>query len=190
MWKSDTRQLVLSVPQADYYLATPGLDDFVSWRQARQSSRAHLQPFEPVWKEDVFHRTNFRRFVRQSEYDLGSDGGVVLFLKLASNDEVIGGINLRNIRRGSADMGTLGYWIAAEFGGAGRMKKAVGCVTDFGFRHYDLHRIEAACVPENLASAAVLLANGYREEGFAHSYLKINGAWRDHRLFARVRPDV
>jgi ribosomal-protein-alanine N-acetyltransferase len=49
-----------------------------------------------------------------------------------------------------------------------------------------LHRIEAACLPTNLASAGVLLKAGFTEEGYAKGYLKINGEWRDHRLFGRL----
>lgn len=190
MWKDEKRQLVLKIHAADFYLATPQMRDFTSWRDVRLKNRDYLQPFEPTWKDEIFLRSSFRRYVRQAEYDLVTDGGVVLFLKSCSDDQVIGGINLKNIRRGSADTGTLGYWMAQAFSGAGRMKKAVGRVADFGFRDYDLHRVEAACMPDNYASAAILLANGFEEEGFARAYLKINGAWRDHRLFARVRNEA
>lgn len=165
------------------------MKDFESWRDVRARNRTHLQPFEPSWSQDALTRPVFRRFVRLASQDIGDDLGAILLIKFKASDEVVGGINLRNIRRGSADMGTLGYWIASEYGGAGRMKKAVGRVVDFGFRDYGLHRIEAACVPENEASAAILLGNGFLEEGFAKAYLRINGRWRDHRLFAIVRPD-
>jgi RimJ/RimL family protein N-acetyltransferase len=30
---------------------------------------------------------------------------------------------------------------------------------------------------------------GFELEGRARAYLKINGVWRDHLLFGRVRPD-
>ena len=51
-----------------------------------------------------------------------------------------------------------------------------------------LHRVEAACLPENHASHRLLLKSGFYEEGMARAYLKINGAWRDHVLFGRVSP--
>lgn len=189
MWRRKLNHLTINVPEADFRLETPKLSDYLSWKSARERNREHLQPFEPVWKDDAFLKSTFRRFVEHAQNDLVNDGGVVLFLKRLADDEVIGGINLRNIRRGSADMGTLGYWIASEYGGAGRMKRSVARVVEFGFWNYELHRIEAACVPENESSAKVLLANGFEEEGFAKSYLRINGKWRDHRLFGLVRPD-
>jgi ribosomal-protein-alanine N-acetyltransferase len=44
-------------------------------------------------------------------------------------------------------------------------------------------------MPENDASAGLLMKCGFREEGYAPAYLKINGGWRDHRLFGMVAPD-
>jgi ribosomal-protein-alanine N-acetyltransferase len=186
---SKAERLELDILQSDIRLTLPQFEDYISWKDARGRNRANLQPFEPTWSGDALTRKIYRRFVRHAHHDLWHDGGGVFFIKLKARDEVIGGINLRNIRRGSADMGTLGYWMASEYSGAGRMKQAVGRIVDFGFRKYGLHRIEAACVPENEASARILLFNGFEEEGFAKAYLKINGRWRDHRLFAIVRPD-
>jgi ribosomal-protein-alanine N-acetyltransferase len=59
----------------------------------------------------------------------------------------------------------------------------------FAFDELRLHRVEAACQPENAASRAVLRKNGFHEEGLARAYLRINGAWRDHVLYARVNAD-
>jgi ribosomal-protein-alanine N-acetyltransferase len=59
----------------------------------------------------------------------------------------------------------------------------------FAFHGLGLHRLEAACMPQNAASAALLLKCGFSEEGYAPAYLKINGGWRDHRLFGMVAPD-
>ena len=58
-------------------------------------------------------------------------------------------------------------------------------------RDFDLglHRIEAACCPENDASSRLLRRAGFQEEGLARAYLKINGVWRDHLLFGLVRGD-
>ena len=39
-------------------------------------------------------------------------------------------------------------------------------------------------MPNNVASIRVLERNGFRREGLARSYLKINGVWQDHVLHA------
>jgi ribosomal-protein-alanine N-acetyltransferase len=47
-----------------------------------------------------------------------------------------------------------------------------------------LHRVEATVDPDNAASRAVMGHVGMREEGLLRRYLDINGAWRDHLLYA------
>jgi len=52
-----------------------------------------------------------------------------------------------------------------------------------------LHRLTAACLPENEPSKAVLRKCGFQHEGYARGYLRIDGAWRDHVVFAILRDD-
>jgi ribosomal-protein-alanine N-acetyltransferase len=52
-----------------------------------------------------------------------------------------------------------------------------------------LHRLEAACIPVNQASIRLLTKSGFRQEGLARKYLKINGRWEDHLLFSRLADD-
>ena len=44
-------------------------------------------------------------------------------------------------------------------------------------------------MPRNAASIRVLEKNGFRREGVAPSYLRINGTWEDHIIFARTVED-
>ena len=57
------------------------------------------------------------------------------------------------------------------------------------FAALDLSRIEAACLPENAASRALLDRWGFGYEGVARGYLQIDGRWRDHVLYASLRGD-
>ena len=66
--------------------------------------------------------------------------------------------------------------------------EAVRALSEFAFRTLGLHRLEAACIPENAPSRSLLQKAGFAEEGFAQAYLKINGGWRDHVLFGLVTP--
>ena len=75
------------------------------------------------------------------------------------------------------------------FAGRGLMSEAVRAVLPFGFDTLNLHRIEAACLPTNEPSLRLLRKSGFSEEGFARGYLKINGDWQDHVLFAMLAGD-
>jgi [ribosomal protein S5]-alanine N-acetyltransferase len=44
-------------------------------------------------------------------------------------------------------------------------------------------------VPENTPSRDLLRKIGFKEEGYARKYLRINGSWRDHLLFAWISTD-
>ena len=52
-----------------------------------------------------------------------------------------------------------------------------------------LHRLEASCLPHNQPSIRLLEGVGFYREGFARAYLRIDGAWRDHVLYALLDSD-
>jgi ribosomal-protein-alanine N-acetyltransferase len=57
------------------------------------------------------------------------------------------------------------------------------------FDSLELHRLEAACLPANVASIKLLERTGFTREGMARRYLKINGVWQDHLLYALLESD-
>lgn len=170
------------------YLRPPRVGDYSQWREVRTASREFLQPWEPTWPADDLTRTAYRR--RLAAYARDRDLGLAypFFVFRASDDALTGGITLSNIRRGVAQMGSLGYWCGRPFTRQGHTLSAVRAVCDFAFRQLGLHRVEAACIPDNAASRRLLAKAGFVEEGYASAYLKINGAWRDHVLYGLVSP--
>lgn len=157
--------------------------DYGEWSALRARSQAFLQPWEPTWPTDDLSRTAYRR--RLSAYAQDIDRGVAYpFLVFRADDgALVGGVTLSNIRRGVAQMGTLGYWVGQGFARRGHTLAAVRTVSDFAFKRLGLHRLEAACVPDNIPSQGVLAQAGFQPEGRASAYLRIDGVWRDHLLF-------
>lgn len=160
------------------------MDDFASWSALRRSSRKFLEPWEPAWNEDELKRSNFRYRLHVYNKLSEEERSQALFIFQASSNKLIGAINLSNIRRGIAMTATLGYWIAEPFARHGYMTEAIQALTAYCFGDLELHRIEAACLPTNAASIALLKKCGFEQEGYAKSYLKIAGQWQDHLLFA------
>jgi ribosomal-protein-alanine N-acetyltransferase len=95
---------------------------------------------------------------------------------------------LNDVVRGIAQKGTLGYWISEPYARQGLMREAAELVLRFAYEDLKLHRVEAACLPDNEASRHLLLSLGFIEEGLALAYLRINGQWEDHVLWGRVGP--
>lgn len=176
----ESERLILRPPEAGH---------FAAWRDLRRSSRDFLKPFEPRWTEADLARPAYRmRLARgREEAQRGTEFGFFVFEKQASGEVLAGGLTISNIRRRAAQFGTLGYWMGEPFAGRGLMSEAVGTVLPFFFDTLGLHRLHAAFLPHNTASRRVLEKNGFREEGFAESYLQIDGKWADHVLFALTR---
>ena len=103
---------------------------------------------------------------------------------------LIGGLSISNVRRGVAQAASIGYWIGAPHVGRGYMTDAVRAMLPFAFVTLGLHRLEAACLPQNLPPRACCEKAGFQREGTARRYLKINGVWQDHDLFALLQDDA
>ena len=84
----------------------------------------------------------------------------------------------------------MGYWVDRAHAGRGITPTAVALACDHCFTGLGLHRVEIAIRPENAASLRVMEKLGFAEIGLAPRYLHIDGAWRDHRLFALTAEDV
>jgi len=170
-------------------LRAPRQADYRAWRTLRRESRDFLKPFEPRWTEADLGQTVFTARLRRGreEAKAGTDYTFFIFLREGDGETLVGGLTLSNIRRRAAQYVTLGYWMGRAYAGRGLMTEAVGTVIPFVFHSLGLHRIHAAFLPSNTASRRVLEKNGFREEGYAESYLQIDGKWSDHVLFGLTR---
>ncbi|MDP3658853.1 GNAT family N-acetyltransferase [Phenylobacterium sp.] len=169
-------------------LRTPRAADYMEWRDLRDRSRDFLQPWEPIWPADDLTRAAYRRRLAAYARDRETGSAYPFFVFRAEDDVLTGGITLSNVRRGVAQMGSVGYWSGRPFTRRGYTLAAVRALVDYAFGTLNLHRLEAACIPSNDPSRRLLLQAGFAEEGMAQAYLKINGVWRDHVLFGLVSP--
>ncbi|HAH08897.1 MAG TPA: 30S ribosomal protein S5 alanine N-acetyltransferase [Alphaproteobacteria bacterium] len=178
-------------PLLDAKVATlryPQSTDYEAWARLRDISRDHLQPWEPTWGPDELSKTAYRRRMTRYSQDIRDDRGYAFWIILPDG-RLAGGCTLTNVRRGVAQAASLGYWTGAPFAGKGLMTAAVQAVLGHCFTALNFHRVEAACLPSNAASKRVLEKCGFREEGYAVKYLKIDGTWHDHLLFAILEDD-
>lgn len=172
------------------YLRPPRARDWSAWSGLREQSRDFLSPWEPIWSGDALSRAAFRRRLRLTATEWNEDSGYGFIVFRNSDDALMGGVNLSNVRRGVAQTVNLGYWIGEPYARQGYMTEALQALFPFVFERLNLHRIEAACLPHNAASRSLLCKVGFREEGHARQYLRINGDWQDHVLYALLRGDL
>jgi ribosomal-protein-alanine N-acetyltransferase len=171
-------------------LRMPQMSDYEEWAALREKSRAFLTPWEPTWPADDLTRSAFRRRLKRYAEDQRMDQSYAFFIFRRTDRVLVGGITLANIRRGVAQVGSLGYWMGEPFVRHGFMSAAVDAMTRFAFTTLRLHRVDAACIPTNVASIRLLEKCGFSREGYARKYLCINGIWQDHVLYARLGDDA
>src|SRR5690606_31694104 len=147
------------------------------------------EPWEPRWSDDDLTRSAFRYRIRRYDSDREAGIALPLFVCHKSSGRILGGATLNSIRRGASECCSLGYWMGEQHAGKGLMSDAIRSLLPHVFDRMRLHRIEAACIPDNTRSQRLLEKVGFRREGYLNGYLKINGTWRDHLLYALVAED-
>ncbi|MEO6121697.1 MAG: GNAT family protein [Acidimicrobiales bacterium] len=160
--------------------------DFPAWREVRRRCRDWLTCWEPTSRSgqaDVVEDPRAfaaRCGARDRERHLGTGYGFGIFV----DDRFAGEINLNGIQRGAFQNAYIGYWIDQDLAGNSYIPEAVSVVFRFGFDDLELHRVQIAIIPRNLASRRVMTKLAIREEGVAERYLEINGRWEDHVRYA------
>lgn len=172
------------------YLRAPQASDHAAWAVLRMESREFLTPWEPTWNEDDLTRTSFRLRTKRAAREISTDEAYSLFIFETGTETLLGGLTLGLIRRGVAQACTLGYWMGRRHAGKGHMTEAVRGAVRFAFSDLALHRVEAACLPNNEPSRRLLERVGFQYEGLARAYLKIDGNWADHLLYAALSSDA
>ncbi|GCD91532.1 GNAT family N-acetyltransferase [Nocardioides sp. LS1] len=157
--------------------------DARAWRDARRRNAAWLAPWDATVPPGADARpSSFRALVRRLR-KLARQGSTYPFA-LVVDGRFAGQVTVNNVVRGSAQFASVGYWLDRDFAGRGVMPTAVALVIDHCFTTAGLHRVEIAIRPENSNSLRVVEKLGMREVGYAPRFLHIDGAWRDHRIFA------
>ncbi len=172
------------------YLRPPTHKDWRAWAELRGESRDYLTPWEPAWAHDALTRRAYRRRLRAYKAELRQRSSYSFLVFRGEDDALLGGVTLSNVRRGVAQSASLGYWSGARYSRQGYMTESLAVVLKFALNDLGLHRVEAACLPGNTASKSLLMRSGFREEGYAREYLRIDGRWQDHLLFGILRANL
>jgi [ribosomal protein S5]-alanine N-acetyltransferase len=156
----------------------------------RVANRDHTAPWDPV-RDETFYTEPGQRLELDLDQRAWSAGTAYAFavLDMDDRDRLIGRVALSNVVRGPWQNATLGYWIAQDVLGRGHATRAVRLALRFAFDHAGLHRVQPAIIPRNARSVAVANKVGFRLEGRALRYLKINGVWEDHDIYALTVED-
>ena len=154
----------------------------------REQNRAHLAPWEPARTTAYFTLDAARRRLAQS-VDEARAGSALHFMALdRDGSAVLATCAFTNIVHGVFQACHIGFSVAASMQGMGLMHEVAQAGIAHMFEQEQLHRIMASHLPRNLRSAALLGKLGFEREGYARSYLRINGQWEDMVLTSLINP--
>lgn len=177
----------ISSPGSRVFLRPPQPTDQREFLALRRASRDFHAPFEvrPPPGVDATGPRAFRAFLEQ-----GPGRGRERWLICSEKTEkILGAISLSAIRGEPFRSAVIGYWIGQPHARRGYMKEALPLALRRAFGKLALRRVEAAVLPENLASKRVLRSVGFLEEGLSRDYVRVAGRWRDHERWALLSRD-
>lgn len=158
--------------------------DAESMTTLRASNRDFFQPFEPRREDEWYTLDSQRADIAAAEQQLLAGRKYYFGIFSAAGNDLVGWVTLSCIERGVWQNCNLGYSVAQSQNGKGIATGAVSAALSIAFKELELHRVQAAVMLHNQASARVLEKNGFRREGLAERYLRLNGEWEDHSIFA------
>lgn len=157
------------------------------WRY-RVDNREHFAPWEPRRDEAYFTEAACGRAIADGLRAARGDRAYPLLVFAPDERAILASVTLSNVSRGIFQACHMGYGVAAAWQGKGLMHEALYAVLDLAFGPLELHRVMANYLPHNRRSARLLVRLGFEREGYARSYLCIDGRWQDHVLTALVNP--
>lgn len=164
-------------------------DEAVLMLRYQQDNKAHLTPWEPARDEAYYTPTFWEKVIahRLALYQSGRELPYVIFNP--ERTDIIGTCHFSNIIHEPFLACYLGYTVAQKYQGQGYVSEALEACLQRVFTALGLHRVMANYMPRNHRSGAVLERLGFKKEGLAESYLKINGKWEDHVMTSKINPD-
>ena len=153
---------------------------------ARLRSEDFLNKWEPEKDPNYYSKTNFNQRVKWAKKNFNSKKVIHLFIFLRSNNHLVGGITLDNIRYGPFQSATLGYWLGEEFSKQGIMTESLISLIRYADKDLGISRIEAAALSNNFASRRLLEKCNFKYEGVGQYFLQIKGKWEHHILYANI----
>ena len=165
-------------------LRAPKVSDVRQIVEMQVESQEFLAPWFPPRVPDEFDPRAIRTRILEQRRDFRADRAYKMVFTLGADGPVLGRVSLSQVFRGIFQNAYLGYYIDVRHHRQGLTREAVCLALDVAFGPLGLHRVQAAIMPHNEASLALIRSVGFRLEGKAERYLKIAGQWQDHFFFA------
>lgn len=177
-------QLTARIVGRRVILRAPHSRDVAALRRLVRANDQYLTSARP--HEPATGGTPLEQEVEQQRRQWRQDRAYSFVIESSGEPELLGRVSLTNVLRGAFQNAYLSYWIAESQANQGYATEAITVVCELAFGRLGLHRLQAAVLPDNAPSRRVLEKTGFREEGLAQGFLRVDGRWRDHVMYART----
>ncbi len=163
MIELETERLLLREFQAS--------DEEALYQYSQPEQHWRHMPIEPPTRASVAAQL---RYILDSQHD---EPRAIYHLAVVDKetDAFVGEASLHVYR--PFRLGTIGWGVAHDRAGQGRATEIGHALLRLAFGSLDLHRVQAMCSPDNLASRRLMAKIGMREEGIIRDNLLARGEW-------------
>jgi ribosomal-protein-alanine N-acetyltransferase len=171
--------------------------DRLNFRQVSTDDINNIHELHSLLETDRFNTLGIPKTIKQTEgiineWLVGQNAkpptSYIFCLDLVDTNQFIGLIAL-NIGNPNYKTAEVWYKIHLNHWRQGYATEALTKLLDFSFNELKLHRIEAGCAVENIASGKVLEKVGMTKEGMKRKKLPIRGEWKDNYFYAILDED-
>lgn len=160
------------------------------------SADVRLRPFEAedlasveVWVHDIDPTESAASWLgatlaESTLVDVGAERGRYT-LAITEAGEVVGAV-LLSIDSLEDARGEIGFVVGAPWRRRGIAACAIELLAELAFAERGLHRLWAACDPDNAAAIAVLTRGGFAVEGRLVHDRRVGTTWRDSLILGRI----
>jgi ribosomal-protein-alanine N-acetyltransferase len=175
------------MPTARLHLRPLGESDRAEYLRVHDLSRAHFKPWMPAPEPGATPDEEFTRCLEASRREEAAGTGLRR-VGVLEDGRIATVVALSQVFRGPFCSCYVGWRTSAEVLGQGLCTESVRALLGIAFapppEGLGLHRVQANIIPANAASLRVAEKLGMRREGLALRYLRIDGRWQDHAMFA------
>ncbi|MFT3876906.1 MAG: GNAT family protein [Propioniciclava sp.] len=168
--------------------------DFREWNESRARNMAWTAPWDATRPPEASGEgLSFQDMVRRGRAEARMGRALpwaITWTEAGRRPVFAGQMTISGIVYGAARWGMAGYWVDQALAGRRIAPTALALAGDHMFGPLRLHRLEVAIRPENHNSLRVVEKLGFRCEGLRESYMHVDGAWRDHLMFALHAEEV
>lgn len=162
--------------------------DWQKWRTLRNlpETREYNQYTEPLSSSKG--REIVRKFLQQREQEPRLKYTLTIYE--TTSDAFVGYVNLTVFDDVDKGLSEISYCLYPSEWGNGYTTEAVKAMTEFALDGLKLHRVEAGCSTENIASWRVLEKAGYMQEGRIRQDMQVRkDVWHDEFIYGILETD-